>query len=146
MTAAAGDPAAAFFYQEVRVEILLFGSDIFLSVVIITWLLQWIIPPIVIKVNSIFNSNKFSGLCFLFFVFIRRDKYSDSILRHEFAHYRQQRYFSPMGLALFLFIHYTYLIIKHRSLSAAYQKSIIEKHANDEMKLNKPLPFHINLN
>ena len=127
-------------------EFLVFGGDIFLGAVIVTWLLQWIIPPVVIQVDSICIGQQVRGLNFLFLVFIRRDSYCDAILRHEFVHYRQQRYFSPIGLALFMLIYYVILYVKYRSFQTVYQKSIIEKQAYEQMYQNRPLPFHIKLN
>lgn len=106
------------------------------------WLVIIISPVIVIKVRSIrYPWLKPKGLTFLHIILIEKESFNQTILRHELVHVSQQRRFSPLGLALFMFLHYLYLFIRYRSFSEVYRRSLLEKEANSKMyDFNKPLP------
>lgn len=123
-----------------------------LQTVLVINLLLWgclfIFPPVVIFVDELkVLKLRPWGLALLNFIFIRRDRYSESILRHELEHLRQFRLFSPVGLSIFILFHYGHQFAKYRSFVLVYRNSILEKWANDKMNdFSTPLPKIIFLN
>jgi hypothetical protein len=110
------------------------------------WIVQWVIPPIVIKVDKILFIDQAQGLTFLIFIFVKRVTYSEPVLRHELEHFRQLKLYSPFGMALMLAVYYLLLLLKHRAFSVVYRESIFEKSANRAMRSTDPLPRMIYFN
>lgn len=114
----------------------------------ILWLYIAVCPVIVIRVEMIrlFRLHPL-GLTFLNIVFIAETWNEDFVLRHELAHVRQQRLYSPLGMALLIFFHYLYLLLKHRETRAVYRHSLFEKEANRRAAdRSLPLPRMIVVN
>ncbi len=111
---------------------------------VILWLYVWIVPPVVIRVNRIkyFGVHPL-GLNILNFIVITERGDSPYVIRHEYEHIRQQRWFSPLGLAVIIFFHYGYLYVRYRSFSEVYRRSFIERQANKMMYETDSLPRRI---
>lgn len=119
----------------------------------ILWGLLLIMPPVAIRVKSIFGLQNARGLSFLNLIFItddcmkRGEGYVNMVLKHEHTHFMQQRIFSPLGLSLILLVHYLWLFVRYRSVMAVYQHSFIERWANRKMYDPEPVPrelFRVN--
>lgn len=117
---------------------------LFAIVMLATWAPVVLCPPIVILVDRIrLLPARVVGYCFMMMIQIRRDSYHALVLRHELEHLRQIRLFSPLGMGLFLLIHYGWLFLRHRRFGAVYEKSWIEKKARQAMMRATPLPRYI---
>ncbi|NUN09978.1 MAG: hypothetical protein HUU54_12475 [Ignavibacteriaceae bacterium] len=118
-----------------------------IQVVLFLNLLMWgyvlIFPPVIVFVDEIrLLKLRPWGMALLNIIVIRRDRYSEPLLRHELEHVRQYRLFSPVGLALFILVHYTYLFIKYRSFALVYKYSLLEVWATNKMyDTSSPLPY-----
>ncbi len=109
---------------------------------LLLWALVLWAPPVVIQVQRIpYGRLQPQGLTFLTLIVVRRDTYHEAVLRHEFVHVKQQRRYSPLGLALLLLVTYSYLLLRYRSAARVYQESWIEREANLQMyETQTPLP------
>ncbi len=108
------------------------------------WGVILILPPIVIIRDEIklFKLHPL-GMTFLNIILITGKYNTKAVLKHELEHVRQHRIFSPVGLAIFILFHYSYLYYKHRSFSLVYKNSILEKWANEKMYSPGELPRYI---
>ena len=108
---------------------------------LVLWGLILIIPPIVIRVNRIkYFSVSPWGMAFLNIIIVVRDRESEPLLRHEIRHVQQQQLYSPIGMALVILFHYTWLFLKHHSIRSVYLNSFLERQANEAMQKTSALP------
>jgi hypothetical protein len=111
-----------------------FELELVLFINLLLWAFILMVPPIVIRVNRIWYFKvRPSGMAFLNIILIKKDHFSEPILRHELEHVRQQRLFSPLGMSLLMLAHYGWLLIRYRSLGEVYKRSWLEKRANTAM-------------
>lgn len=129
----------------------IFASEMLLIIIpnFILWGMLLILPPVAVKVKTIFGLRNARGLSFLNLIFItensigRGEGYINLVLKHEYTHLTQQRIFSPLGLSIVLLFHYLWLLIKYRSVMAVYEHSFIERWANRKMYDQEPVPGEI---
>ncbi|GMU85138.1 MAG: hypothetical protein AMXMBFR48_03800 [Ignavibacteriales bacterium] len=129
----------------------IFASEMLLIIIpnFILWGMLLILPPVAVKVKTIFGLRNARGLSFLNLIFItensigRGEGYINLVLKHEYTHLTQQRIFSPLGLSIVLLFHYLWLLIKYRSVMAVYEHSFIERWANRKMYDQTPVPKEI---
>jgi hypothetical protein len=120
------------------------------AICLILWALVFIAPPVVIKVDRLYAGA--TGLALPVFIFVVGDS-NDEVLRHELAHHRQMRRYSPLGVALFLGAWYGLGLARrrrhHSSLQDAFNelwdRNPLEKQANKAMKEDTPLPRRITI-
>jgi len=99
------------------------------------WAIVWL-PPLVVGIRP----GRAQGLALPGLVLA--DRCDPAILRHEFAHTRQMRRWSPLGVALFLGWHYGRAMVAGQSFLAAYRVNPLEVAACREADLHLPLLRH----
>lgn len=103
---------------------------------LLLWIPLWPNRPVVIRVKRIrIPGLRIDplGLSLFCFVFIRRDVQDPGVLAHEFAHFRQQRHFSPLGLSAFMAFDLLRLALQGKRGFALYQHLWTERDANSRM-------------
>ena len=107
------------------------------------WVL--VMPTVVVPVRRIHLGAAGLALPGVVFLTNPRDGFA---LRHELAHQDQMRRFSPLGVALFLGVHYgggalIELLIHRRRprLYALWARNPLEREANARAAENAPLPY-----
>lgn len=109
---------------------------------LVLWAFVLLVPPIVIRTKRLWYFRaRPSGMAFMNIILIKRDAYSERILRHELEHVKQQRMFSPFGMALFIILHYGWLLLRYRSFRETYKRSWLERKANEAMDKTGDMPF-----
>ena len=116
-----------------------------LAIIFIPWLWVWIMPTQVISVKRLPLGGL--GLALPGFIFLTKPVWNESTLRHELAHQRQFRKYSPLGAALLLNYYYANEFLRYRlktgnspSLLTLWHKNPLEIEANAVMADNTPLP------
>jgi len=99
------------------------------------WLLVWL-PPVVLRLRP----GAALGMALPGLVLVAC--WDDRILRHEFAHTRQMRRWSPLGMSLALGWHYGRALLRGQSFRAAYAANPVERAAEREAKRGMPLLRH----
>ena len=104
--------------------------------IFLVWALVFL-PPVVIFVDKLYLGAR--GLCFFNLIFVRREGFDESVLRHEMTHTRQQRKYSPWGVAIFILWHY---FIKRKS----WHQFWIEQEAVEAMNSDEKILRYFALN
>ena len=98
------------FFQNMPVIIkLIIGINLFITGY------QWVGQPVVVNTPFFESLNSIAGFSIGFLICINTNeaqkgtKYYEAILRHEYVHYVQQAYFTPLGFSLYT----VYNIIKN---------------------------------
>lgn len=104
-------------------------------VLLAPWVLVWL-PPMVVR----FRPGPALGMALPGLVLVAR--WDEHILRHEFAHIRQMRRWSPLGAALFLGWHYGRALLQGKRFFEAYHSNPMEQGAEREAKRALPLMRH----
>ena len=99
------------------------------------WLLVWL-PPAVLCIRP----GAALGMALPGLVLVAA--WDDRILRHEFAHIRQMRRWSPLGISLALGWHYGRTLLLGQRFRAAYASNPVEQAAVCEAKRGLPLLRH----
>lgn len=98
-----------------------------------------LLPPVVVRLRP----GRALGMALPGLVLVAR--WDDHILRHEFAHIRQMRRWSPLGTALFLGWHYGRALAGGRSFLEAYYSNPLEIGAEWEAHQTRCLLWHFRL-
>jgi len=118
---------------------------VLLAIIFIPWLWVLIMPTQVIKVRRL----PFGGLGLAFpgFIFLTDAVWNERVLRHELAHQRQFRKYSPLGATLLLCYYYTKEFLRYRRRNGnsptpwiLWNQNPLEIEANAAMNDNTPLP------
>lgn len=107
------------------------------------WLWVCLVPTAVIRVRRLHLGAL--GLALPGLVMLDRGCASERILRHELAHQRQMRRYTPLGVALALGWHYGWGFIRRRRLNREvfwdlWRTNPLELEAIEAMDLTRPLP------
>lgn len=117
-----------------------------LLIATILWLWVLLVPPFVIPVKRLHVKGAL-GLALPGFIFLTPGAWDERVLRHELAHIRQMRRYSPLGVAALLGWHYGAGVVRHvlrvgglPSFWSLWERNPLEQEANREMDSDEPLP------
>jgi len=124
-----------------------FPSDVLTLLVLnlALWLWVWAAPTLVLRFR--FLPEGISGLALPGLILVRAEAYTWRLLRHELAHVRQMRRWSPLGICLAQCFSYLLrpagiLLVRRRlpSLGELYRSNPLEREAFAAMDQAGPLP------
>ncbi len=125
----------------------LFQSDVLplLELNLALWLWVWAAPTLVLRFR--FLPEGINGLALPGLILVRAEAYTLRLLRHELAHVRQMRRWSPLGTCLAQCFNYLLrpagiLLVRRRlpSLGELYHSNPLEREAFAAMDQDRPLP------
>lgn len=118
---------------------------VLLIVNISLWLWVWCIPTRVFQVPRLYVGAH--GLALPGVILLTRQAYLEKVLRHELAHQKQMRRYSPLGASFLLGYYYSQAFLRARLKTGAWPTFLslwhtnpLEIEANEAMHSTQPLP------
>jgi hypothetical protein len=124
-----------------------FATDLLsiLELNVLLWLWVWAVPTLVLRFR--FLPEGIQGLALPGLVLVRAEAYTLRLLRHELAHVRQMRRWSPLGTGLAQVFNYMlrplWILLARRrlpTLNELYWSNPLEREAFAAMDREGPLP------